>query len=73
MCVCARCSVVKTLRLVDGSLFPMPITLDVSAEQIKALKIVEGSRIALRDPRDENALAIITGPSLRRRIAPAMY
>ena len=39
----------------------MPITLDVSQEQIDALKIAEGARITLRDPRDENALAIITG------------
>lgn len=56
-----RHSVLKTLRLADGVLFPIPITLDVSAEQIAALKIQPGSRIALRDPRDDAALAIITG------------
>ncbi|OBZ68251.1 Sulfate adenylyltransferase [Grifola frondosa] len=53
-------SVVDTLRLADGSLFPMPITLDVSREDIDALSIASGSRIVLRDPRDDEALAIIT-------------
>jgi sulfate adenylyltransferase len=62
-------SVVETLRLVDGVLFPMPITLDVSQTDIDALSIVSGSRIALRDPRDDNALAIITGMP---RIFPAV-
>ena len=55
------CSVVDNLRLADGSLFPMPITLDVSREDIDRLSIAPGSRIALRDPRDDEALAIITG------------
>lgn len=45
----------------DGTLFPMPITLDVSREDIDRLSITPGSRIALRDPRDDDALAIITG------------
>ncbi|KAL8287604.1 hypothetical protein RQP46_003462 [Phenoliferia psychrophenolica] len=53
-------SVVKTLRLADGVLFPMPITLDVSAAQIAALKLVPGARVTLRDFRDEAALAILT-------------
>ncbi|KAK4695862.1 sulfate adenylyltransferase, partial [Phenoliferia sp. Uapishka_3] len=53
-------SVVKTLRLADGVLFPMPITLDISAAQIASLSLKAGSRIALRDPRDEAALAILT-------------
>lgn len=39
----------------------MPITLDVSQEDIDSLKLAAGSRIALRDPRDEAALAILTG------------
>ena len=38
----------------------MPITLDVSKEDIESKKIVPGARIALRDPRDDEALAIIT-------------
>ena len=39
----------------------MPITLDVSQEDISAKGIVPGARIVLRDPRDDEALAIITG------------
>jgi sulfate adenylyltransferase len=54
-------SVVSTLRLVDGSLFPMPITLDVSQEQIDSLKLANGARVTLRDARDEAPLAILTG------------
>lgn len=57
----ARCSVVDTLRLADGVLFPIPITLDVSREDVERLSIEPGIRIALRDPRDDEALAIITG------------
>ncbi|KAK0205312.1 hypothetical protein DFS33DRAFT_757424 [Desarmillaria ectypa] len=53
-------SVVDTLRLADGVLFPIPITLDVSSQEIGRLSIVPGSRVTLRDPRDEEALAIIT-------------
>ena len=52
---------VDTLRLADGALFAMPITLDVSQEDINAKSIVPGARIVLRDPRDDGALAIITG------------
>ncbi|ESK96597.1 atp sulfurylase [Moniliophthora roreri MCA 2997] len=53
-------SVVNTLRLSDGTLFPMPITLDVSQEDVNHLSIATGKRIALRDPRDDEVLAIIT-------------
>lgn len=53
-------SVVDTLRLSDGTLFAMPVTLDVSSADIERLSIVPGARIALRDPRDDEALAIIT-------------
>jgi sulfate adenylyltransferase len=52
--------VVNTLRLADGALFPIPVNLDVSKEDVKRLGIQPGARIALRDPRDDNALAIIT-------------
>ena len=52
---------VDTLRLADGALFAMPITLDVSKEDINTKSIVPGARIVLRDPRDDEALAIITG------------
>ena len=56
-----RPSVVDTLRLADGVLFPIPITLDVSREDVERLSIEPGIRIALRDPRGDEALAIITG------------
>jgi sulfate adenylyltransferase len=41
-------SVVDTMRLADGTLWPMPITLDVSTTF--AEKIAPGQDIALRDP-----------------------
>ncbi|KAH9832179.1 ATP-sulfurylase [Rhodofomes roseus] len=53
-------NVIESLRLADGTLFPMPITLDVSREDIDRLSIASGSRIALLDPRDDQPLAIIT-------------
>jgi sulfate adenylyltransferase len=40
-------SVVENMRLADGALWPMPVTLDVSAEF--AAKLSPGQRIALRD------------------------
>ncbi|KAJ8104321.1 hypothetical protein POJ06DRAFT_244228 [Lipomyces tetrasporus] len=52
--------VVNDLRLADGTLFSMPINLDVSQEEIKAVGIAPGKRIVLRDFRDESPLAIIT-------------
>lgn len=57
-------SVVDNLRLSDGVLFPMPITLDVSRADVDRLAITPGSRICLLDPRDDDALAIITGKFL---------
>jgi sulfate adenylyltransferase len=62
-------SVRDTLRLArvngqrQGTLFPMPITLDVSQADIDNLGLKAGARVALRDPRDEAALAIITSKS----------
>ena len=56
-------SVVRHLRLSNGILFPIPVTLDVSRADIDRLSIVPGRRLALRDPRNEEALAIITGKS----------
>ncbi|OZJ06620.1 Sulfate adenylyltransferase [Bifiguratus adelaidae] len=52
--------VVEKMRLTSGLLWSMPITFDVSQEQINALRISAGRRIALRDPRDDNVLAILT-------------
>ena len=54
-------SVVRNLRLSNGILFPIPVTLDVSYADIDRLSIAPGKRLVLRDPRDEEALAIITG------------
>lgn len=52
--------VVETLRLKDGSLFSMPITLDVSPKRIEELGLKPGSRVTLRDFRDDRNLAILT-------------
>ncbi|KAK6496365.1 Sulfate adenylyltransferase [Arthrobotrys musiformis] len=52
--------VVNNLRLVDGNLFSIPITLDVSQETIDKYSIKPGARIALVDFRDDRNLAIIT-------------
>ncbi|KAF7867360.1 hypothetical protein EAF04_005443 [Stromatinia cepivora] len=51
--------VVENNRLADGNVFSMPITLDVSKEQIEQLGIKEGARITIRDFRDDRNLAII--------------
>ena len=53
-------SVVENLRLADGTLFPIPINLDVSQSEIDALGLRPGVRLALLDPRDDQALAILT-------------
>ncbi|KAG8829237.1 Sulfate adenylyltransferase, partial [Serendipita sp. 405] len=53
-------SVLENLRLEDGTLFSIPINLDVSSSDVESLGIKPGTRIALRDPRDDAALAIIT-------------
>lgn len=52
--------VVKDVRLADGTLFSIPITLDVSQETIDSVGVKPGARIALRDFRDDRNLAIIT-------------
>jgi sulfate adenylyltransferase len=46
--------------LADGNLFSMPITLDLSKEQIEDLGVKPGNRFTLRDFRDDRNLAIIT-------------
>lgn len=53
-------SVVANVRLADGSLFSIPITLDVSQQTIDEQGVKPGARIALRDFRDDRNLAIIT-------------
>lgn len=52
--------VVEDLRLASGVLFSIPITLDLLHTQIEALDIKPGSRLTLRDFRDDANLAIIT-------------
>lgn len=46
--------------MANGILFSIPITLDVSQEQIDALGLKAGARVTLRDFRDDRNLAIIT-------------
>jgi ATP sulfurylase len=55
------CRVVETLRLENGLLFSMPITLDVSDIEVNRYNIIPGSKITLRDFRDEQLLAILPG------------
>ncbi|KXJ90557.1 sulfate adenylyltransferase [Microdochium bolleyi] len=52
--------VVKENRLADGALFSMPITLDVTQDIINESGLKPGLRVALRDPRDDKNLAILT-------------
>ncbi|ORX90075.1 sulfate adenylyltransferase [Basidiobolus meristosporus CBS 931.73] len=53
-------SVLNNVRLADGTLWSIPINLDVSEADIQNYDIVPGKRITLRDPRDDAILAIIT-------------
>lgn len=53
-------SVCENCRLADGNLFSMPITLDASQQVINELKLQAGSRVTLRDFRDDRNLAILT-------------
>lgn len=48
------------MRLSNGLLWPIPITLDVSKEQIEESNIKPANRITLLDPRDYEPLAILT-------------
>jgi len=59
-------SVVNNLRLTDGTLWSIPITLDISREDIESKSITPGTRLVLRDPRDDEALAIITVDDIYR-------
>lgn len=50
----------ENLRLADGTLFSIPITLDITKETAEELGVKPGARITLRDFRDDRNLAIIT-------------
>ncbi len=50
-------SVCTRMRLADGTLWPMPITLDVTEEFAKALK--PGASVALRDPEGVMLAALL--------------
>ncbi|KAL5598329.1 hypothetical protein BROUX41_003612 [Berkeleyomyces rouxiae] len=52
--------VVAENRLASGVLFSMPITLDASKATIESLGLKAGSRVVLRDFRDDANLAILT-------------
>lgn len=52
--------VVNHMRLADGTLFPIPITLDVSAVEIDLLGLKLGTRVTLCDSRHGQELAILT-------------
>ena len=52
-------NVVDHLRLTNGLVWAMPITLDVSQDQITALGIAPEARIALVNPQDNQPLAIL--------------
>ena len=46
--------------MADGTLFSMPICLDVSEKIIEMASLRAGERVTLRDFRDDRNLAIIT-------------
>lgn len=51
--------VVKDARLADGTVWPMPITLDVTDEFVSNNLLEEGSRVALRSP-EGLVIAVLT-------------
>ncbi|CAG8848429.1 7178_t:CDS:2, partial [Racocetra persica] len=53
-------SVINDLRLTNGCLFSIPVTLDVTESDINALDLAPNKRVVLRDPRDDARLAILT-------------
>lgn len=50
---------VSNTRLADGNLFSIPITLDLAQSTLSSLAVKPGSRITLRDFRDDRNLAIL--------------
>jgi sulfate adenylyltransferase len=54
------------MRLVDGNIFSIPVTLDLSQELIQELALKPGSRVTLQDFRDDRNLAILTVDDIYR-------
>jgi len=52
-------SVVQNMKLKNGLLWSIPITLDVTQQQIEKSKLATGVRVALRDP-EGNLIALLT-------------
>ena len=52
-------SVLKDMRLSDGSLWPIPITLDISKGELEIYNLTPNSKIALRD-KEGFLIAIMT-------------
>jgi sulfate adenylyltransferase len=51
---------VDDVRLFDGTLFSMPITLDLPQQTIDELGVKPGARLALRDFRDDRLISILS-------------
>ncbi|KAJ3189263.1 Sulfate adenylyltransferase [Gaertneriomyces sp. JEL0708] len=70
-------SVLDNLRLPNGLLWSIPITLDVADHHIKSANIQPGSRITLRNSQDDAPLAILTVKDLyqpdKKREAIAVF
>lgn len=50
----------ENLRLANGTLWSIPINLDVAQEDIDTLSLKPAQRVALRDPRNDSPIAILT-------------
>ncbi|KAH9814944.1 hypothetical protein DFH28DRAFT_893961 [Melampsora americana] len=57
-------NVLNSSRLRSGTLWTIPITLDITDEQIKRHSIKLGTRLVLKDSRDLNSLAILSIKSI---------
>ena len=69
-------SVLNSMRLKDGSLWPIPITLDVDNDYIKSNKLKENVKIALRD-KEGFLIAVLTVKDIweidKKKEAEAIY
>ena len=69
-------SVLNSMRLENGSLWPIPITLDVDNDYIKSNKLKENVKIALRD-KESFLIAVLTIKDIwkidKKKEAKAIY